>query len=122
MFDFVASGASDQDTPSTLIQRRWDDCSIPSKKGERNVTKRATKKKPSSSKRITRTPPPRKKASERIPFAPVSSNACCTPQPKQHAVGYAYRYTSSLHHLSCRCCLHSALCVTAVVGSLILGV
>eukprot|EP00978_Attheya_sp_CCMP212_P031437 scaffold118804_cov63-Attheya_sp.AAC.4 len=58
----LASGASDQDTPSTLVQRRWDDCSVPSKKGERNMTKRAAKKNTSSSKRILRTPPPRKKA------------------------------------------------------------
>eukprot|EP00978_Attheya_sp_CCMP212_P001831 scaffold3801_cov75-Attheya_sp.AAC.4 len=46
----------------------------------------------SSLKRIMRTPPPRKKASERTPFAPLPSNACCTPQPKQHTVGYIYRY------------------------------
>eukprot|EP00978_Attheya_sp_CCMP212_P042418 scaffold258190_cov69-Attheya_sp.AAC.1 len=50
----ITSAASDQDTPSTLIQWRWDDCNMPSKKGERNATKRAAKKKTSSSKRIAR--------------------------------------------------------------------
>eukprot|EP00978_Attheya_sp_CCMP212_P038777 scaffold195645_cov61-Attheya_sp.AAC.1 len=58
---------------------------MPSKKGERNATKRAAKKKTSSSKRIARTPPPRKKACECTPFAPLPLNACRTPQPKQHA-------------------------------------
>eukprot|EP00978_Attheya_sp_CCMP212_P039831 scaffold211001_cov62-Attheya_sp.AAC.4 len=82
---------------------------MPSKKGERNATKRATKKKTSSLKRIARTPPPHKKASECRPFATLPSNACCTPHPKQHPVGYAYRYGSLPYILSCvaaACALH----------------